>query len=86
MPPDYFSATGQLWGNPLYRWDVMERDGYRWWIERVRSLFDQVDIGRLRQVGAAEQVAQDEPMQQADAEALPVVGVFLGHFRHAGGG
>ena len=47
VPPDYFSATGQLWGNPLYRWDVMERNGYRWWIERVRSLFDQVDMVRL---------------------------------------
>ena len=37
VPPDYFSATGQLWGNPLYRWDVMARDGFRWWIGGARD-------------------------------------------------
>jgi 4-alpha-glucanotransferase len=47
VPPDYFSATGQLWGNPIYRWDVLERDGYRWWIERLRATFAQVDLVRL---------------------------------------
>ena len=38
VPPDYFSATGQLWGNPVYRWDQMKATGYRWWIDRVRAL------------------------------------------------
>jgi len=47
VPPDYFSKTGQLWGNPLYRWDVMARDGYRWWIERFRATHALVDIIRL---------------------------------------
>jgi 4-alpha-glucanotransferase len=47
VPPDYFSETGQCWGNPLYRWDRMESTGYRWWIERVRSMLNQVDIIRL---------------------------------------
>ncbi len=47
VPPDYFSETGQLWGNPLYRWDVMARDGYAWWIERVRAMCVLVDIIRL---------------------------------------
>lgn len=47
VPPDYFSDTGQLWGNPLYRWDLMKRDGYGWWIERIRATFAQVDIVRL---------------------------------------
>jgi 4-alpha-glucanotransferase len=47
VPPDYFSKTGQLWGNPLYRWDVMARDGYAWWIERFRATRDMVDIIRL---------------------------------------
>lgn len=47
VPPDYFSATGQRWGNPLYRWDVMAADGYRWWIERFRSQLDMFDIIRL---------------------------------------
>lgn len=47
VPPDYFSATGQRWGNPVYRWDVMQADGYRWWIERFRMNFALVDIVRL---------------------------------------
>lgn len=47
VPPDYFSATGQLWGNPLYRWEEMERTGYRWWIERVRAALGTADIVRL---------------------------------------
>jgi 4-alpha-glucanotransferase len=47
VPPDYFSATGQLWGNPLYNWDVMLEDGFRWWIERVRATFTVVDIARV---------------------------------------
>ena len=47
VPPDYFSETGQLWGNPLYRWDVMARDGFKWWIERIRATFAAVDLVRL---------------------------------------
>jgi 4-alpha-glucanotransferase len=47
VPPDYFSATGQLWGNPHYRWDVLERTGYAWWIERFRAVLAQVDRVRI---------------------------------------
>jgi 4-alpha-glucanotransferase len=47
VPPDYFSETGQLWGNPLYRWDVLEAEGYAWWIERVRATLALVDRVRL---------------------------------------
>jgi 4-alpha-glucanotransferase len=47
VPPDYFSETGQCWGNPLYRWDAMERSGYRWWIDRIRFMLEMVDIIRL---------------------------------------
>ncbi len=47
VPPDYFSATGQLWGNPLYRWDILAADGYDWWKRRLRAAFDLVDIVRL---------------------------------------
>jgi len=47
VPPDYFSPTGQLWGNPLYHWEVMAEDGYQWWIERFKQTFKTVDIVRL---------------------------------------
>jgi 4-alpha-glucanotransferase len=47
VPPDYFSATGQLWGNPLYRWDVMADSGYKWWIERLRASLEMFDLLRL---------------------------------------
>lgn len=47
VPPDYFSATGQRWGNPLYRWDLMEADGFRWWIERIRANLTLADAIRL---------------------------------------
>lgn len=47
VPPDYFSATGQLWGNPIYRWDVLAADGYQWWIERFRAALGWFDMVRL---------------------------------------
>ena len=47
VPPDYFSKTGQLWGNPLYRWEVVAKDDYSWWIERFRATHSLVDIIRL---------------------------------------
>jgi 4-alpha-glucanotransferase len=47
VPPDYFSATGQLWGNPHYRWDELQRTGYAWWIDRVRALLALVDRVRI---------------------------------------
>lgn len=47
VPPDYFSATGQLWGNPLYRWDVMAAYGYDWWVQRFRAAFELVDMVRI---------------------------------------
>ncbi len=47
VPPDYFSATGQRWGNPLYRWDVLERNGFAWWVDRIRRARFLYDIIRL---------------------------------------
>lgn len=47
VPPDYFSSTGQLWGNPLYNWERMQADGFAWWIERVRATLKVVDIARV---------------------------------------
>ena len=51
VPPDYFSADGQLWGNPLYDWDALKRTGYGWWLERIKSsvrLFDVLRIDHFR--------------------------------------
>jgi 4-alpha-glucanotransferase len=47
VPPDYFSATGQLWGNPLYNWDAIAATGFAWWIGRLRTTLEQVDLVRL---------------------------------------
>lgn len=68
VPPDYFAADGQLWGNPLYDWDEMAKDGYRWWRERMRfmtDLFDGVRIDHFRglesyySIPAAEKTARN---------------------------
>lgn len=47
VPPDYFSPTGQLWGNPLYNWEYMESDNYAWWVNRIRSMINIVDVVRI---------------------------------------
>jgi 4-alpha-glucanotransferase len=47
VPPDYFSAQGQLWGNPLYNWDALRRTGYRWCVDRLRALLAHVELIRL---------------------------------------
>lgn len=47
VPPDYFSKTGQLWGNPLYNWDKMQENGFKWWIGRVKSSFELYDYVRI---------------------------------------
>lgn len=63
VPPDYFSASGQLWGNPLYRWDRMAEDGYSWWIGRMRmslTLFDAVRVDHFRGFEACWEVPAGE--------------------------
>ena len=47
VPPDYFSPTGQRWGNPLYRWDVLRASGFSWWVDRIRRATEIYDIARL---------------------------------------
>jgi 4-alpha-glucanotransferase len=47
VPPDYFSKTGQLWGLPVYRWEALQQQNYRWWIERLRTAFGRFDVNRL---------------------------------------
>jgi len=51
VPPDYFSATGQLWGNPLYKWEVLKQNGFKWWIDRIKAnlvLYDIIRIDHFR--------------------------------------
>jgi 4-alpha-glucanotransferase len=47
VPPDYFSSTGQLWGNPLYDWQALKQTGYAWWVDRLRATLELVDMVRL---------------------------------------
>ena len=47
VPPDYFSATGQCWGNPIYDWDALKQTGYAWWVQRMRAAFQLFDSVRL---------------------------------------
>jgi 4-alpha-glucanotransferase len=47
VPPDYFSPTGQRWGNPLYKWEVLEESGFDWWVDRIRRACELYDIVRL---------------------------------------
>lgn len=64
VPPDYFSETGQRWGNPLYRWKKMRENGYRWWIRRFESTLEFVDIVRVdhfRGFEAYWEIPADEP-------------------------
>lgn len=47
VPPDYFCADGQLWGNPIYNWELMEKDGFSWWLDRLRHMFSMFDGVRI---------------------------------------
>jgi 4-alpha-glucanotransferase len=79
VPPDYFSATGQRWGNPHYRWERMEANGFAWWLDRFRSqlaLYDWVRIDHFRgfeaywEIPAASATAMEGRWVQAPGEAL----------------
>jgi len=64
VPPDFFSATGQRWGNPLYRWAAHAQDGYAWWVQRIRKSFELVDIVRIdhfRGFAACWEIPASEP-------------------------
>ncbi|MCY3918063.1 MAG: 4-alpha-glucanotransferase [Chloroflexi bacterium] len=64
VPPDYFSPTGQRWGNPLYRWDEMKAAGYKWWIERIKALLrlaDYIRIDHFRGFEACWEIPASEP-------------------------
>ncbi len=79
VPPDYFSATGQRWGNPHYHWERIEADGFRWWIERMRTqreLFDLIRIDHFRgfeahwEIPASAETAIDGCWVKAPGERL----------------
>jgi 4-alpha-glucanotransferase len=79
VPPDYFSADGQVWGNPLYDWDAMEREGFRWWRERVRlqlRRFDWLRLDHFRgleaywEVPAGASTAREGCWREAPGDAL----------------
>jgi 4-alpha-glucanotransferase len=68
VPPDYFCAQGQLWGNPVYNWDALRSTGYRWCIDRLRALLSHVDVIRLdhfRGFAAAWHVPAGAPTAQS---------------------
>ena len=68
VPPDYFSAQGQRWGNPIYNWDVLSRSGYRWCLDRLRALLEHVDVIRLdhfRAFAAAWHIPAGAPTAQS---------------------
>lgn len=77
VPPDYFSKTGQLWGNPVYNWDILKKQKYNWWVKRIEHnlrLFDWIRIDHFRgfvdfwQVGSGESTAINGQWQKAPAK------------------
>jgi 4-alpha-glucanotransferase len=79
VPPDYFAAQGQLWGNPVYDWAALRRTGYRWYIHRLRALLAHVDVIRLdhfRGFAAAWHVPAGAPTAQT-GQWLPGPGADL---------
>ena len=88
VPPDYFSATGQLWGNPIYRWDVIRDRGYEWWIERFRAcleMFDMMRVDHFRGFEAHWEIPVGEPtatngrwIKGPGAELFEAVSAVLG--------
>jgi 4-alpha-glucanotransferase len=88
VPPDYFNADGQLWGNPLYDWDAMRADGFRWWVDRIRAqlrCFDLLRVDHFRaleaywEVPASSATARDGHWRPAPgAELLAALGRELG--------
>jgi len=89
VPPDYFSDTGQLWGNPIYNWEQMKRDRFQWWVQRFQAMLDYVDLIRVdhfRGFQAYWQVEQGETtaingqwIEAPGTELFEVIAQELGH-------
>lgn len=89
VPPDYFSATGQLWGNPIYRWDVLKQTGYDWWIRRIAHslrLYDFVRIDHFRGLVAFWEVPASETTaihgKWVEAPAMDFLKTLMEKFPH----
>jgi 4-alpha-glucanotransferase len=80
VPPDYFSATGQRWGNPIYKWDVLERRGFDWWVDRMRrthALYDIIRLDHFRGFEAYWAIpAEDETAIHGEWVKAPGVALF----------
>lgn len=81
VPPDYFSKTGQLWGNPIYDWNAMRATGFRWWVDRLRATLQTVDILRIdhfRGFAACWEVpAQDKTAERGQWVDVPGRELFI---------
>ena len=86
VPPDYFSKTGQLWGNPVYDWDALKKTNFKWWVARVKhnlSLFDLVRIDHFRGLVAFWQVPRGEATAiRGEWKKVPVKDLFNTLFEH----
>ena len=75
VPPDYFSETGQLWGNPVYDWDVLRKDSYKWWMQRLKFGMGMMDIMRIDHfrgfIAAWEVPAGDETAENGSWHSVP---------------
>lgn len=80
VPPDYFSETGQRWGNPLYKWDVLEQNGFDWWVARIRrahSLYDVIRLDHFRGFEAYWSIpAEDETAVNGEWVKAPGAALF----------
>jgi 4-alpha-glucanotransferase len=89
VPPDYFSADGQLWGNPIYDWEAHRQTGYRWWINRLRARLEYLDairIDHFRGFEAAWHIPAGAPTAVAGQWVPGPGGDFFGHVKQALGG
>jgi 4-alpha-glucanotransferase len=89
VPPDYFSATGQLWGNPLYRWEVLQAEDFRWWADRIRAalrLYDTVRLDHFRGFQAYWEIPAGAPTAETGRwVAGPGAGLFTALEQALGG-
>lgn len=89
VPPDYFSATGQRWGNPLYNWDALKQTGYRWWIDRLQvrlHYLDAIRIDHFRGFEAAWHIPADAPTAATGQWVAGPGADFFEHLQQALGG